>query len=99
MAQSNCSAEVNGLLTAGKLKGIAHKLSVIHLLFYQVLDSNQDDRAFHKKTLALLRYLSKLFRTLPSSFILNKVMIENKFPVAGGGFAVSVILCSKYNSS
>ncbi|KIK68732.1 hypothetical protein GYMLUDRAFT_153912, partial [Collybiopsis luxurians FD-317 M1] len=42
---------------------------------------------YHKKTLALLRYLSKLFHTLPSSFILNKIVIENKFPVAGGGFA------------
>ncbi|KIK69391.1 hypothetical protein GYMLUDRAFT_35470 [Collybiopsis luxurians FD-317 M1] len=52
-----------------------------------VLDSNQDDRTFHKKSLALLRYLSRSFKTLPSSLILKEITVEDRFPAAGGGFA------------
>ncbi|KAF5381169.1 hypothetical protein D9757_009420 [Collybiopsis confluens] len=51
------------------------------------LDSNVNDGAFHKKSLGLLRYLSKLFQTLPLSLIVEEITVVDRFPVAGGGFA------------
>ncbi|KIK69392.1 hypothetical protein GYMLUDRAFT_237199 [Collybiopsis luxurians FD-317 M1] len=53
----------------------------------RVLDSNPDDRTYHKKSLALLRYLSKSYKILPSSLMVNEITVEDRFPVAGGGFA------------
>ncbi|KAF5381132.1 hypothetical protein D9757_009417 [Collybiopsis confluens] len=52
-----------------------------------MLDSDINDRAFHKKSLSLLRYLSKSFKTLPLSLIVEEIMVIDRFPVAGGGFA------------